>query len=195
MKKIAEGAEAAIYSWKMYGVGVIVKYRAPKRYRVAELDTAIRKGRTRKEAIAISKATDNGVNVPMLIGLGEYEIYLEDIKGAALKDMKISTAEMAMAGEQLGLLHNSGIAHGDFTPANLIAKGKKIYVIDFGLAEITESSEERALDLLLMKRQVGSGLFKSFLSGYAKTSGSSSDVLRRLSKIEERGRYQVRTLT
>ena len=45
MKKIAEGAEAAIYSWKMYGVGVIVKYRAPKRYRVAELDTAIRKGR------------------------------------------------------------------------------------------------------------------------------------------------------
>ncbi|MHB1829992.1 MAG: KEOPS complex kinase/ATPase Bud32 [Candidatus Micrarchaeaceae archaeon] len=194
MKKIGEGAEAVIYSGKIYGKEVIVKYRAPKRYRVAELDTTIRKGRTRKEAMVIARAIDAGVNVPMLIGLGAYEIYMEYIRGTALKDVEATKAIMAMAGVQLGRLHNAGISHGDFTPANIITKGKNVYVIDFGLAEITESSEERALDLLLMKRQVSASLNRAFLSGYTKNSSSSRDVLRRLSEIEERGRYQIRTL-
>lgn len=194
MKKIAEGAEAVIYSGKIYGKDVVVKYRVPKRYRVVELDTTIRKSRTRKEAMIMAKAIDARANVPVLIGLGEYEIYMEAIKGTVLKDMKVSNASMDMAGEQLGILHNAGITHGDFTPANLIAGRNKIYVIDFGLSEITMSTEERALDLLLMKRQVTEDLNQAFVSGYSRTSTSSREVLSRLAKVEERGRYQTRTL-
>jgi len=98
------------------------------------------------------------------------------------------------AGEQLALLHNAGITHGDFTPANLISNGREIYLIDFGLAEPTSSSEERALDVLLMKRQMSRERYSDFARAYSKAAKSSGETLRRLAEIEERGRYQIRTL-
>ena len=38
MKMFSEGAEALIYSTTLYGKEILVKYRAPKRYRIKELD-------------------------------------------------------------------------------------------------------------------------------------------------------------
>ena len=195
MKMVSEGAEALIYSTTLYGKEILIKYRAPKRYRIKELDENIRKSRTKKEAKLMVRAAETGVNVPGIIGVGANEIYLEKINGKLLKDIKMSAQLSKKAGEQLGRLHNAGITHGDFTPANLISGDNEIYVIDFGLAESTSSSEERALDMLLMKRQISPELYSDFVRAYSRTAKSSKETMSRLDEVEERGRYQVRTLS
>ena len=194
MQIIAEGAEALIYSATLYGKEVLVKYRDPKRYRIKELDDNIRKTRTKKEAKLMVRALEAGVNVPEIIGVGENEIYLAKIDGRLLKDISISSQLSRKSGEQLAILHNAGITHGDFTPANLISKGNEVYLIDFGLADSTPSGEERALDILLMKRQISARQYSDFASAYSRTAKSSKETIRRLAEIEERGRYQSRTL-
>ncbi len=194
MKMVSEGAEALIYLINLYGKEILIKYRAPKRYRIKELDESIRTTRTKKEARLIVKASEAGVNVPGIIGLGTYEIYLERINGRLLKDIEMSRRLSTKAGEQLARLHNAGITHGDFTPANLISRGNEVYLIDFGLAEPTFSSEERALDVLLMKRQMSRERYSDFARAYSRTAKSSKETMGRLAEIEERGRYQIRTL-
>ena len=195
MKKIGEGAEALIYAARLYGANVIIKYRQKKRYRINELDTKLRKTRTRKEAKIIAMALEHGINAPALIGVGNFSIYMERIEGTILKDTRISAKDASLAGLLLGMLHNAGITHGDFTPANLIKSGKNIRIIDFGLSDINKSSEERALDLLLMKRQLSPSLFSEFSRNYLNAADSGKDTIKRLEEIEERGRYQTRTLT
>ena len=195
MKIVSEGAEALIYSADLYGTEILVKYRAPKTYRVKELDESIRKARTKKEAKLMVKAAEHGVNVPKIIGVGEASIYLERLDGKLLKDIKISKDMSSKAGEQLGRLHNAGITHGDFTPANLISMEGEVWIIDFGLAESTSSSEERALDVLLMKRQLDADCYLHFARSYSATAKSGKETMMRLDSIEERGRYQVRTLS
>ena len=140
------------------------------------------------------KALESGANVPQVIAVGGSAIYLERISGKLLKDMRITKEAARLAGKQLAILHNSGITHGDFTPANIISDGKKVYVIDFGLSEPATGSEERALDLLLMKRQINGLLYSYFVSSYSRSAKSSKETLQRLEEIEERGRYQTRTL-
>lgn len=195
LKKISEGAEAIIYSVSLYGGDLLIKHRAPKRYRIREIDDSIRLGRTKKEAKMTVKAHENGASVPRVVAVGGSVIYMERIKGRLLKDTKMTKEHAKLAGKQLAILHDSGITHGDFTPANIIVQAKKVFVIDFGLAEPTTGSEERALDLLLMKRQISESLYASFESAYSKSASSSRETLQRLREIEERGRYQTRTLT
>ncbi len=194
LKKFSEGAEAIIYMTRLYGKDVLIKHREQKRYRIRELDDSIRTTRTRKEAKMTVKAHENGASVPQVMAVGGSSIYLERISGKLLKDTRITKETAKMAGRQLAILHNSGITHGDFTPANIIADGKKVYVIDFGLSEPATGSEERALDLLLMKRQINESLYFAFASSYSRSAKSSKETLRRLDEIEERGRYQTRTL-
>lgn len=191
---IGEGAEAIVYSTNIYGNEIIVKYRQQKRYRIKILDDKIRKSRTKKEAKILAKASECGIRVPRLVAVGRTSIYMEKLSGTLLKDKKISQKTAETAGELLAKLHNSGITHGDFTPANLIENEKYVYVIDFGLSDNNESSEERALDILLMKRQISKELYLHFIYGYSKNAESAKETLRRLDEVEERGRYQVRTL-
>lgn len=194
MEKIGEGAEAKIYCAKVYGMDVILKSRGPKAYRLQELDLRIRRQRTKREAKLMKRAADSGLSVPKIIAVGDTVIFMQMIKGKLLKDTKITSSKASSIGDLLAKLHNLGIAHGDFTPANLISSGKELYLIDFGLADSTISSEEKALDMLLMKRQLEPSLYKQFISGYSKSSKSSREIIARLAEIEERGRYQSRTL-
>ena len=194
LKKFSEGAEAIIYLARLYGKEVLIKHREQKRYRVRELDDSIRIARTRKEAKMTVKAHENGARVPQIVAVGSSVIYMERLHGKLLKDTKMTKDAARLVGKQLAILHNSGIVHGDFTPANIITDGKKVYVIDFGLAEPSSASEERALDLLLMKRQITKALYSVFASSYSRNAKSSKETLSRLEAIEERGRYQTRTL-
>ncbi len=194
MEKIGEGAEAKIYCAKVYGIDVILKSRGSKAYRLQELDLRIRRQRTKREAKLMKRAADSGLSVPKIIAVGDTVIFMQMIKGKLLKDTKITLSKASSIGDLLAKLHNLGIAHGDFTPANLISSGKELYLIDFGLADSTISSEEKALDMLLMKRQLEPSLYKQFISGYSKNSKSSREIIARLAEIEERGRYQSRTL-
>jgi len=92
-------------------------------------------------------------------------------------------------------LHNAGIAHGDYTPANVMIDASGMpWIIDFGLSEMTSALEDKALDILLMKRSVNPDQFRAFVDGYGKQCRDAVKVMVRLGEIEKRGRYQTRTL-
>ncbi|MDE1860582.1 MAG: Kae1-associated serine/threonine protein kinase [Candidatus Micrarchaeota archaeon] len=194
MKPIHKGAEADIFLEKAFGRTLAVKARNPKRYRVESLDRSLRKTRTKREAKAMYLASRAGINVPALYAIGRFSMCMEWIEGKLMKDSRQKQSVYVDLGEQLGLLHKAGIAHGDFTTANVLIKEGKPYLIDFGLSEITTSIEEKAIDLILMKRSISKRDFSAMTGSYVKAYPDARKVLDRLSEIEERGRYKTRTL-
>lgn len=194
MKLIGRGAESYIFSLTLLGTDAVAKVRKPKAYRIKELDLPLRKGRTKREARAMYLAWKAGVRVPRILGISTFSIYMERISGKLLKDCKVGNGLYQKTGEALGRMHKAGIAHGDFTPANIIVGNNEICVIDFGLSEITRSAEQMALDLLLMKRAISEAQYAAFLSSYGKAYPGHTEITKRLAAIEERGRYKIRTL-
>jgi Kae1-associated kinase Bud32 len=197
MKRIAEGAEANIYRTAILGLDAAVKHRIKKGYRTSELDESLRTRRTRTEA-KVMALLHGKINIPELLLLGRDTIYMQYIEGRRLSLFDEGDPRLGRhlhdAGSSLGIMHNENVSHGDYTPANLIINNNAVCVIDFGLADMTNSIEDKALDLLLMKRSVSGSLYKSFLDGYRKTSHDKEKIIRKLAEIELRGRYQVRTL-
>lgn len=193
MKMISEGAEAKIYEIDLFGAKAIMKRREEKKYRVKELDQKLRKERTKAEARIMARLL-HVLNVPKIAGAGQFSIIMEKLEGRLLKDMRITPLQISEAGRILGKMHEMNIAHGDFTPANLMSCKNGLYVIDFGLSEMTNSFEEKALDMLLMKRSIPKDLYLIFERSYSKSFSEHAVVLERLKEIEKRGRYQIRTL-
>ncbi|MFC1723924.1 lipopolysaccharide kinase InaA family protein, partial [Nanoarchaeota archaeon] len=100
-------------------------------------------------------------------------------------------------GEKVGLMHNNGIIHQDLTTSNMImhSEKKKVFLIDFGLSFFSVKEEDKAVDLHLLRRAVESRhheiveeCFSSFVDGYKKTCLDAELVLKRLEKVESRGR-------
>ncbi|MCL4389449.1 MAG: Kae1-associated serine/threonine protein kinase [Candidatus Marsarchaeota archaeon] len=200
-KLIGEGAEAKIYLIDFAGKEAVLKDRIKKSYRIPQIDEKLRLQRTRREARILYAAAKAGVDVPNIIFYGGTRLVMHKIDGMLLSRCidsgKRRSAARAIegAGKLIGMLHAGGIVHGDYTPANImVGPDGNAWLIDFGLSEFKTSAEERALDLLLMKRSVDAGLFRRFLSGYKKEFGESGAVCSRLEEIERRGRYQTRTL-
>ncbi len=190
---IGEGAEAVIYLTRVFGIDAVVKYRLPKAYRQKDLDEHLRTQRTRAEAKAMLAAADAGVKVPALLLVDRYSICMERISGSVLSSIKEDNhylALMAQAGKFLERMHSANIVHGDYTPANLLVSKNGIYVIDFGLSAFSGEVEERAMDLLLMKRAVSGDAFKSFSKGYGIELHKHEFQM--LKEIEQRGRYKER---
>ncbi|MCL4379346.1 MAG: Kae1-associated serine/threonine protein kinase [Candidatus Marsarchaeota archaeon] len=204
MRLISEGAEARIYETRFLGMDTIVKERAAKRYRIKQLDDKLRRQRTKSEARLLYAASSHGMNVPNPLLVGLTSICMRRIRGRSLHEFTTGFARIGRArlsgalhdaGVYCGLLHNLDIAHGDYTPANLMLDNAgELWIIDFGLAKSTKSPEEKALDLLLMKRSVSQDLFQRFLAGYRKSCAYSGEMIKRLAEIERRGRYQTHTL-
>ncbi|MFI5412798.1 MAG: KEOPS complex kinase/ATPase Bud32 [Candidatus Micrarchaeales archaeon] len=201
IQKLSEGAESEIYSLKFLGFDSVLKKRIRKRYRVEELDRNIRVQRTRNEARIIGMMSSLGVNAPSLLLLEKYDIIMTRLYGTNLNNLLDSDSGInfdkifSSLGKYIAILHNNEIAHGDFTPANVILdKNRNVYLIDFGLSEITNSIEDKALDILLMKRSVDVRHFGSLIKSYKSICRCQKDVLDRLAEIEKRGRYNTRTL-
>ncbi|MDE1833658.1 MAG: Kae1-associated serine/threonine protein kinase [Candidatus Micrarchaeota archaeon] len=200
MEMISEGAEARIYAGMFLDIPAAIKERVSKAYRVRELDSSIISQRTRSEARIMALASSSGVPVPNLMFVGGSRIYMQLLKGETLNRVldrvpsKRLAAVMADLGRYLALMHNVGISHGDYTPANALVTPNGVYVIDFGLASVGNSVEDRALDLLLMKRSVDSKAFSGFIRAYRSAGKGAKPVLERLAEIERRGRYQNRSL-
>ena len=96
------------------------------------------------------------------------------------------------------MLHNSAIIHGDLTTSNMILN-KEIYLIDFGLSFFSEKSEDKAVDLHLLKEALESkhykiweDAFKIVLEAYRKEAKRASETLKRLEQVEKRGRYRAK---
>ena len=198
MKIIKQGAEAIIKLSK----NKIIKERIKKNYRIKEIDEKLRKFRTKRESNILKKAVF--VNVPKVYNTNEKDmiIEMEYIKGILLKDflnknnlneiLKISN----MLGNNIAQLHDHEIIHGDLTTTNLILKDDKVYFIDFGLAFISHKSEDKAVDLYLLKQaltssfpQISEQMFNIILQSY-HIHKKHHEVLERLKKVEKRGRYK-----
>ena len=204
---IAQGAEAILYleEMKMNGVTghVVVKDRIKKGYRLPEIDSRIRKQRTRHEESLLNRARRAGVDVPKVLEVRENIIVLEYIKGEKVKDAFNNldesgrSNECELIGKALGKIHSANMAHGDFTTSNMILSDGLLFVIDFGLSKYSEKPEDHAVDLYLLYEALKAAHFEylnsawqKILKSYRQQYSQSKEVLKRLEKIEKRRRYK-----
>lgn len=179
------GAEAVVSRGHFLGRETAVKDRISKKYRTKELDGRLRASRTKIEARLLHRAKKAGVKCPTVLKVDDFSITMTFIEG---ERPGMSIKEAREAGEMLAKLHSAGIIHGDYTPANLLRKGKGLFVIDFGLGFFSEYTEDRAVDVYTMLRALEDNVKKEFLKGYRKYKKYDS-VMKRLGDIEKRVRY------
>ncbi len=207
-----KGAEAVLKKTSFLGLPSVEKFRVEKKYRAAELDRQIRGGRTKREARLLSKAKEAGVLCPSVLSVGKFTITMKFLQGEmlyrALKGRKITPKELSDAARILVKLHSAGVIHGDYTPANLMNTPDGMAVIDFGLGSISPDSEDKATDIVMMKKSLG--IFsevernstkmkkalggtegEKFVSAYSKAGGAAG-VVKMVSEIENRARYMER---
>lgn len=190
-----EGAESVTFTKDAYGKRLLFKVRQRKRYRVGELDERLRRSRTRSEARILSRLSESGLPVPTPVAVGTYTIVMTLLEGRLMRDVRIGPELLRGLGGVVRGMHGVGVVHGDLTPANILVSKGRPYIIDFGLGLMTRSNEERALDLLLMKRSLGGREFRIFVGAYSKGNKEAEAVMEKLAEIERRGRYSIRTLT
>jgi N6-L-threonylcarbamoyladenine synthase/protein kinase Bud32 len=187
---IARGAEAVV----TLGEDRVEKRRTSKAYRVAPLDRRLIAERTRAEARLISAARRAGVPTPILQEVTADTLVMERIPGPLLKEA-MTPEHLREAGRMVGRLHRAGIIHGDLTTSNMIVKGDRIALIDFGLSAVSEEVEARGVDLHVLFQTLRSMtaehelLRSSFLEGYREMLPGADEVVEREQEIERRGRY------
>ena len=206
---LCQGAEAIITKEE----DKVIKQRIKKSYRLPELDKKLREQRTRKEA-KLLKDSSKYIPVPVLISSSDKEtkIVLEFLDGKKLSEhlntLKNAEEVCKQIGENIAKLHNEGIIHGDITTSNMILKSKEVerqgtlvpyevYFIDFGLGFNSQKTEDKAVDLHLIKQALEAKHFEHFekffnavLAGYKSASKNPNEILKRLEKVELRGRYK-----
>ncbi len=202
LKLIKKGAEADIYLTTWNNKKTILKIRKRKEYRNKILDNRIRTLRTIREATIISDVKTFGVNTPIVyfVDQNKSEIYMQFVSGKLVKDLpeKMITKICKKIGRMVGILHKNGVMHGDLTTSNFILASDKLVMLDFGLAQRTEKTEDHAIDLRLFKEVLNSAhvgivnqAWSSFLQGYGAVVGNSTKdrVVLHVQVIEKRGRY------
>jgi TP53 regulating kinase and related kinases len=195
-KIIQRGAEATI----SLSNNKVLKHRVPKSYRLPALDNKLRRSRTKKEAKLLLKASKL-IPIPTLLSSDDKEKiemqYIEGLKLSEHLDELDNSEEICeVIGKQIGKLHDADIIHGDLTTSNMILSDNNLFFIDFGLGYTSSKTEDKAVDLHLIKQALEAKHYKNFksffqavLKGY-KSSPLSAEVLKRLQKVELRGRYK-----
>lgn len=202
MKLVKKGAEADLYQTKWQNSNAILKIRKIKTYRNPLLDSKIRKQRTIKESQMLSLVKSFGIPAPLVyfVNLKETSIIMQEIPGKPVHDLSESKIIKLSKdiGKIVGTLHKNGVMHGDLTSSNFILYQNTVFVIDFGLSQISIKSEDHAVDLRLIKEILNSAhakimqsSWKNFQSGYKSVVGYSyyAKITRLVSEIESRGRY------
>jgi len=192
-KLLAQGAES-----KLYVKGdLLIKKRIKKSYRINELDLKLRKHRTKGEARMLRRA-GKLINVPKVSEVKEYEILMDYINAPVLRDVLSNNLEvMKELGRVIGTLHASNIIHGDLTTSNMLLHKNEVFMIDFGLSEVKDSIEAKAVDLHVLKQALQSKHYNEYKKAwklvkdsYIKTYKKGEKVLERLKTVESRGRYK-----
>jgi bifunctional N6-L-threonylcarbamoyladenine synthase / protein kinase Bud32 len=187
---IWRGAEAII----MREGEQVSKERMKKEYRLEQIDDRIRKSRTRKEPKLLAAARSAGISTPEVkkVMAEEYKFFMEFISGEPLCTIIEEEAHYAEdMGRLVRRLHDANIIHGDLTTSNIIVKDRRLFFIDFGLGGISRKAEDKATDLLLLKKALNanhSSMFKELWDVVISAYGES-EVLARLETAEKRGRY------
>jgi Kae1-associated kinase Bud32 len=188
--EIGRGAEAVITLEN----GTVKKLRLAKSYRQPALDERIRQERTLREARIISEARKLGVLTPIICDISRFELKMERVEGAKLKDV-INQELSQMVGATVGKLHRGGIIHGDLTTSNMILSRGRICLIDFGLSFYEKTVEAQGVDVHVYFQTLESThdrpdeLIVAFIAGYTRTYSQAEAVLQRVKEIKARGRY------
>jgi bifunctional N6-L-threonylcarbamoyladenine synthase / protein kinase Bud32 len=204
-----KGAEANIYSGKWMDQEIIIKKRIPKSYRIKELDSHLRKKRTKKEAKLLGEAKRCGVKTPIIYDIDKEEnaIVMESLDGTIVKEIfedlndsvkpNIAIENLCeKIGKNIAKLHNCNIIHGDLTSSNMILQNNHVYFIDFGLGMNSDLVEDKGVDLLVFKKaiagihhNIADDCFKSIQKGYHDAL-DYNEVFIKIKEIEHRGRYK-----
>jgi len=210
-KVLGAGAEATVYLNDSSNdkSKTVDKERSKKNYRHEDIDSTLRKTRTRKESKILRDLAQSGF-VPKLIEQKDNNIVMEYIDGIQLKKLLDKKPELAtLIGKNLTIMHDKNIVHGDLTTSNMIlvskdgtksqtSKSQKLFFIDFGLSFTSTKIEDKAVDIHLFKQALESKHFrvydkayKEFLKGY--NPKEKKEILERLETVEQRGRYKEKT--
>ena len=189
---IAKGAESNIVRTSYLGEPAVLKDRIAKGYRIPEIDNKIRKSRCKLEARLLSDAKRAGVVTPVLydVNLEDKSILMEEIDGVIVKDIIDDNLAFTI-GCEISKLHSADIIHGDITTSNIMLRDGQLVFIDFGLGRHSQLDEDKAVDLLVLKKSLQSidynlavKYFDLVLKGYGNES-----IVNTISDIESRGRY------
>ena len=199
---------------------VLTKQRIKKGYRLSQIDEPLRSQRTVREANLMQRAKRAKVSVPNILKMDKKECLIEMdlIKGKRI-DSCLTAENAEKTGKSVGRLHEAGIIHGDLTTSNILVQGHRgtveperrsaplrtrappprIYFIDFGLGEVSDSVEKKGVDIRVFKESINATkpdqlavLMKSFWKGYKSENKEAEKVINRLEDIEKRGRYKKR---
>ena len=201
-KILRKGAEAELIETEFLGRKALLKNRVQKEYRVRALDESIRRERTKQEAILLHRAKELGVRTPIIFAIERKScgIVMEFVEGARLKDAldKKNYLKYCKAlGAQIALLHNGGLIHGDLTTSNVIVNGPSLVFVDFGLGFFSEKIEDKAVDLLNLKKTFEAthhslmpAAWNEIARSYEKANArEGKKVVEQIAEIEKRARY------
>ena len=201
-----KGAEAKLIKSSWENGELLIKHRTPKSYRISKLDTLLRNQRTLAESRSLIRAKQFSVPVPVIydIDLVDAAITMSFIEGDRLKDKipHLKPSKLHDVFERIGKiiarLHTNDQIHGDLTTSNIILTPQDtLFFIDFGLAFVSTSEEDKSVDLHLFKRVITSthgeyyeDIYPWFLKGYRTEYGKESKaILKGIEEVELRGRY------
>ncbi|MHA2377974.1 MAG: KEOPS complex kinase/ATPase Bud32 [Candidatus Thorarchaeota archaeon] len=205
-EQLTLGAESIIFRFEQWNQKFILKHRPPKPYLLKTIDDFLRSSRTNRECKMLTVARSLGVPTPSIrwIDRKQHTIVMDFINGKQLKQLVggVSEHELRMLCEEfgrlIGLLHDGGVVHGDPTTSNVIVdEESKMWLIDFGLAEMNATVEMKGVDIHLMRRAFETThwdfktiMLESALDGYKRTLNNEAEaVLSRANEISTRGRY------
>ena len=201
----------------------LLKQRLCKRYRHSELDKKLTTKRITQECRSLLKCHKLGIKVPIvyLSDLSEKVILMEylhdytslrnflescDKSESVLRELSKDVASLIVK------LHDNTVIHGDLTTCNLLVKKNEvspsaesvngffckgtfsIVPIDFGLSSISESSEDKAVDLYVLERAINTThagmelFFETMLNHYYALSAFGDSTKTRLEEVRARGR-------
>ncbi|XP_076246502.1 TP53 regulating kinase isoform X2 [Calliopsis andreniformis] len=225
---IAQGAEARVYKSIYLGKPTLIKERFEKKYRHVDLDTRLTKDRIKAECRAMVRAKAAGVVTPAiyLVHLERRCIYMEYIENAiVLKDFidqNISSGSNVERlinfiaqglGTLIARLHSKNIIHGDLTTSNVLLRNvdekldtnkcddvSNFIMIDFGLARLESSVEDKAVDLYVLERsllsahselpQLFSGIFNTYQKCYTNKN-QCKEIVSKYKEVQARGRKRL----
>jgi len=189
---IGRGAEATLYLTEFKGRKAVVKKRLKKSYRHGLLDLKLRKSRTRREERVLQRLNESGVSAPTFIDAKDAQVVFSFENGVQAKKTKLTRPLLKQIGFQLAKMHDSGVAHGDFTTSNIIVQNAGVKIIDFGLSVFSQSAEDFATDLVLFEKTVSPAEFEVFLKAYSREKNNAKAIIARFREIKQRGRYVER---
>ena len=157
----------------------------------------------------MARAYKSGINCPVVYFVDPKEgtIIMEHIKGPISKTVIMNKLlPLQKIAEHIGKViascHASDLIHGDLTTSNILFSESlnEAFLIDFGLAQVSSMTEDKAVDLYVLERAISSThseaseLFPLILETYADNLDISTGkaILEKLAEGKTRLNFTIK---